>query len=175
MNVGATILSALKRFERMACGVAFLVMAAPLMADVARRLIVGSGILGAPQVAVVGMIAVAMFGIGVAADEGAHLRPRFLDGVFPKRWKPTIETIAHALTALFFAGLALIAFAVVDETRRLEDVNSVLRWPLWPVQAIIFLAFLLNAVRYAIYAVSPELRPIEEADRVPEALEEARA
>ena len=162
--MGRGILKAIGAIERTACAIAFVVMTGALMWDVFSRMLFGAGVLGAPQVGVIGMIAVAMFGIGVAAAEGAHLRPRFLDFVIPKRFDTAAFRIADAVTAGFFALLAVLSVIVVRETYLLGDVTSVLRWPLWPLQSILVAAFGLATVRYAIYALDPTLRPSDDVE-----------
>ncbi len=155
----ASVLGAIGRTERIACGAAFVVMAGALIADVFSRQVFATGLVGAPQVGVVGMIAVAMFGMGVATDHGQHLRPRLFDGLFPAPVQPTIERIANVLTAMFFAGFGVLAALVVAESMALGDRMAVLNWPIWPMQLIILAAFATNAVRFAIYAIDPGLTP----------------
>jgi C4-dicarboxylate transporter, DctQ subunit len=186
MNAARLFLAALGRFERIACVVAFIVMAAALILDVAKREMgflfsladalnfaplrdfaeaigAGSGVLGAPQIGVIGMIAVAMLGFGVAAQSGAQLRARFLDGIFPRSWWPTVDRIADLITAAMMALLGVLAVLMVQESARMGDVTSVLRWPIWPMQCIIAFAFLSNALRYLLFALFPALRPKEDA------------
>lgn len=173
MEAARAFLKGLGLFERIACGAAFVIMAGALIADVGMREITGAGILGAPQVGVIGMIAVAMFGFGIAAAQGAQLRPRFLDGVFPKAWWPAIDRLADAITAAGFAGIGVLAVIMTEESARLGDVTSVLRWPIWPMQTIIAIAFGTNALRYAIFAIWPALRPADDIEPETSAVEAA--
>lgn len=161
------VLKALRWIERIACVLSFTVIAAALIADVGSRLLQGAGILGAVQVGVAGMVVLAMFGIGLASDAGEHLRPRYFDALWPETWRMAVQRIADALTALFFLVFGIIAVLVVAESYALGDVTSVLRWPIWPLQCAIALAFLLNALRYVIFAGRPDLRPDDESRRVP--------
>lgn len=171
MEAARRFLAGLGLFERIACGVAFVVMAGALIVDVGMREITGAGVLGAPQVGVIGMIAVAMFGFGIAASQGAQLRPRFMDGVFPKAWGPALDRLADAITAAGFAGIGWLAIIMVAESARLGDVTSVLRWPIWPMQTIIAVAFATNAVRYALFAIWPALRPADDIEPETSAVE----
>jgi TRAP-type C4-dicarboxylate transport system permease small subunit len=173
MEAARAFLNGLGLFERIACGAAFVVMAGALIADVGMREITGAGILGAPQVGVIGMIAVAMFGFGIAASQGAQLRPRFLDGVFPTAWGPAIDRLADAITAAGFAGIGALAVIMVAESAQLGDVTSVLRWPIWPMQTIIAVAFATNAIRYLIFALWPALRPADDIEPETSAIESA--
>lgn len=158
------LLGLLTAIERGACLVSFIVMSAALIADVGSRLVFGSGLLGAPQVGVIGMIALSMFGMGLAADTGSHLRPRFFDGLWPDRWEDALRRLADAIGAVFYLLIGVLAVFVVAESIELGDVTSVLRWPIWPLQTMIAAAFLMNALRYAVYVARPELRPAEDLE-----------
>jgi TRAP-type C4-dicarboxylate transport system permease small subunit len=134
----------------------------------------GGGVLGAAQIGVIGMIIVAMFGLGVAVQAGAHLRARFLDWVFAKSWSPAVDRIADLITAIMFVVIGGLAVIMIAEAMRLGDVTSVLRWPVWPIQCVIAAAFLLNAVRYLIFFIDPRLRPREDFEPETSAIEEVR-
>ena len=162
------LLGGLARFERWASLLAFALMAAALMADVVSRRIFMTGLIGATEVAVIGMVAVAMFGIGVATDHGAHLRPRLFDGVVPKALEPVMVRLSSAVTAAFFAVFAALSGWMVVESVILGDRTEILRLPIWTLQAIIFIAFSTNMIRFAIYALRPELRPGEDLEQVVE-------
>jgi TRAP-type C4-dicarboxylate transport system permease small subunit len=164
MKLAKGILGLMGRAERIVCGIAFIVMTGALMADVFKRLAVGAGVLGASEVGVIGMVAVAMFGIGIATDKGAHLRPRFLDGIFPGKWSVPVNQVADLVTSAFFLGLGVLSFLMVAETRALGDVTSILRMPLWPLQTILLVAFSFNAVRYLIFALYPALRASDDVE-----------
>ena len=60
-----------------------------------------------------------------------------------------------------FAGLA--AFMVI-QSMMLGDRTEILRAPIWTLQAMIFLAFATNAVRFLIYAARPDLKPSEDLE-----------
>jgi len=121
--------------------------------------------------AVAMLFAVAMFGIGIATDAGAHLRPRFLDRVFPTTWEGAVQRTAHGVTALFFLLFAGLAAWMVAESAWLGERTEILRVPIWVLQSMILIGFSTNGLRFAIYAARPELAPAEEVDA---ALSEAR-
>jgi hypothetical protein len=54
---------------------------------------------------------------------------------------------------------AVIALQLVLETRQLAETATVLRIPLWPLQALIPLAFSSAALRYLAYSIQPALAP----------------
>ncbi|MCG8444026.1 MAG: TRAP transporter small permease [Caulobacterales bacterium] len=158
----AGLLGVIGRAERALCVLAFFVMAAALIADVASRQLFSTGLIGAPQIGVVGMIAAAMFGMGIATDAGSHLRPRLFDALIPARFSALVERLADALTAAFFALMGGLAVMVVAESFALGDRMAVLNWPIWPMQIMIAAAFGTNAARFAVFSVQPSLRPAPE-------------
>jgi TRAP-type C4-dicarboxylate transport system permease small subunit len=195
MRAGRALLAGLGAFERLACVLGFVVMAGALTLDVGARVFshavtfaerqgwvgaaladqvsFGGGVLGATQIGVIGMIVVAMFGMGVAAQKGGSLRARFLDGVFPKSWSSGVDRIGDTVSALMFLAIGALAVVMVSEAMVMGDVTSVLRWPIWPIQAIIAAAFLLNALRCFVYALDPSLRPREDLEPETSVVEEA--
>lgn len=159
MSGAERFLTLLTRVERGVCIAAFTVMALAVFADVAARAVLGHGLMGALQIGVIGMIAAAFFGAGLASAQGGHLRPRVFDRLIPPALGALADRVAEALTALFCAAFALMALAVTAETARLGDVNPVLGWAVWPAQAVLPLAFASLAARHALYAIRPGLRP----------------
>ena len=77
----------------------------------------------------------------------------------PAGWDPVLARLGEALTAAFCIGFAFVALQVVLETRVLDERSIVLRLWVWPFQAVLPLAFLLCALRHAIYATWPALAP----------------
>jgi TRAP-type C4-dicarboxylate transport system permease small subunit len=153
------LLRGLQSTERAITFLAFCVMIAIVFADVAVREITGSGLHWARQVGVYANILVVMLGFGLASAEAAHLRPRFADGWVPRRFQPLMPRIQEGLMALFCLAVAVVALSVVAETFRLQERSVVLRLLVWPVQAVIPLAFLIAAFRHGCYAVWPALQP----------------
>ena len=166
------VLAAIARFERWASLAAFALMAVSLMADVVSRRVFMTGLIGASEVAVIGMVAVAMFGIGVATDHGAHLRPRLFDALIPPALEPAMARASSAVTAAFFAIFTGLAAWMTVQSFMLGDRTEILRAPIWTLQAIIVIAFATNMVRFAIYAARPGLRPSEDLNQVVDGDEE---
>ena len=157
----------LSRFEKALCALGFVVMAAALILDVGARLTLGHGLVGAPQLGLVGMLVTALFGVGLAGDAGEHLRPRVLDRYRPPAWEPAMVRIGHLLTAGFFLLLAWLSTGVAWESYLLEDVTSLLRWPVWLLQTVFVLAFGCNGVRCLLFGLRPELAPAEQGEAKP--------
>lgn len=158
------LLRLISRIEKTLCAAGFLVMSLALVADVAARLTLGYGIVGAPQLGLVGMLVTAMFGVGLAADAGQHFRPRVLDKYRPAGWEGAMVRIGHALTSAFFALLATVAAWVAWESWQLGDVTSLLRWPVWALQGVVAVALAFNAVRYALFCARPDIVPPQRPD-----------
>lgn len=159
MRAAEKFLNGLGWVERAVILVSFAVMAGALMADVLSREILGRGVFGAPQVGVFAMIVMSFLGIGLASASGGHLRPRFADRLVPRSWDRFMDRLAEFLFAVFCAGFGVIALLVVRETFELGDVAPVLRWPIWPFQAVIAAAFFIAAIRHTLYGLYPALKP----------------
>jgi TRAP-type C4-dicarboxylate transport system permease small subunit len=100
-----------------------------------------------------------MLGIGLASSAGTHLRPRFFDGLVPKRHDAGMNRLADLLTAAFCGYFAWLGVITVGEALAQGDVNPELRWPIWPFQAVIPLAFWIACLRHALFALFPALAP----------------
>lgn len=153
------ILRIISRAERALVLVAFATMALAIMADVLLREISGTGIAGAPRVAVYAMIITAMVGFGLASQSDRHLRPKFADGWLPEAWEPVIVRLQEWLTAAFCLTFAVVATGVVAETWAMEETSRMLRIPIWPMQSVIPLVFYVAALRHGIFARYPVLKP----------------
>ena len=158
------LLSFIGKAERWITIAAFALMALALLADVISRRLFLTGLIGATEIAVMGMVAVAMFGVGIATDEGAHLRPRLFDALIPKAFEALVGRLASLVTAVFFAVFAGLAGWMVSESFVLGDRTEILRAPIWMLQSLIFIAFATNAVRFFLYALNPALKPGEDLE-----------
>ena len=157
----SSLLGLLGRIERLLCISAFAVLVVVLFADVISREATAAGIHWASQIGVWANVFVVMAGFGLASAGGAHLRPRFADGWLPQSWHSVLVTIQHLCMAAFCAAIGGVALAVVLGSYRLGEVEITLFLPVWPVQAMLPLAFFTGALRHLIYALLPELRPAE--------------
>lgn len=158
-RIAAAFLRALHRVERVAAVVLFTAMAGLMVADVALREITGVGLGWASRVAIFCFITLSMISIGLASHSAEHLRPRFLDTLLPARWNRPVMRIQETLMCAFCLTMAGVAVGVVAETRALEEVSRVLRLPIWPMQAVIPVAFAIAALRHGLYALYLDLKP----------------
>jgi len=153
------LLAVLGRVERAVAMAAFAALVAILFADVLSRELTGSGLVWARQLAVYANLLLTMFGIGVASADGAHLRPRFADRWLPRAWDAGLDRAAEAVMAAFCVAFAAVAVAAVAETHALAERTPLPAWPVWPFQAVIPAVFGAAALRHALYAAFPRLRP----------------
>jgi TRAP-type C4-dicarboxylate transport system permease small subunit len=153
------LLDWLDRWERRLCTLAFSVLASVLFADVVMREVSGNGLPWAVQTGVFANVVLALFGLGLATGAGTHLRPRFADHWLPDSWDAVLRRASHVITALILLVAVGFSAQLVLETRVLDETATVLRIPLWPLQALIPLSFLSAAVRCACFALNPALAP----------------
>lgn len=147
------------RAERVLACAALMLLVAILFVDVTSREISGTGFSWARQLGVYANLVVTMAGLGLASAGGAHLRPRFADRWLPVVWEARILQLQQAVMALFCAGFAALAVVAVAETFALGERTATPPWLVWPFQLVVPLAFLVAALRHAIYATVPDLRP----------------
>jgi TRAP-type C4-dicarboxylate transport system permease small subunit len=155
----AAFLAGVGRAERAVTFAAFAALVAVLFADVLSRELTGSGLVWARQAGVWANLVLTMVGIGVASATGAHLRPRFADTWLPAAWDAQLERLGEALMAAFCLAFAAIAAIAVAETHALAERAAMPDWPVWPFQAVIPAVFVVGAIRHALYAAWPGLRP----------------
>jgi len=147
--------------EKYLCLSAFAVLVTVLFADVISREATSAGLHWASRVGVWANVVVVMAGFGLASSGGVHLRPRFLDRVLPTRWNPILQRLQQVLMALFCIAIGSVALSVVLGSWRLGEVELTLFLPVWPVQAMLPLAFFVAALRHLLYSLYPSLLPVE--------------
>ena len=153
------LLGALRRAEQVGTALAFLVMVLVLGWDILGREVLGGGKIWATPVAVYANVFIAFIGIGVASAGGAHLRPRFFDGLAPKPLNATFDRFTDIGFALFSVGAAWLCCKLVGESMALQETDPVLQWQVWPFQIILVAAFGIAVLRHALYAAWPATRP----------------
>jgi len=157
----ARLLSAIRVVERLLCIAAFSVLILVIFADVLSRELTGAGLYWASRTGVWANVFVVMAGFGLAAADGAHLRPRFADNWLSQSWAGVLQFLQHFTMALFCAAVGALSLSVVLGSWQLGEVDIDLFLPVWPVQAALPIAFFAAALRYTLYALVPALRPAE--------------
>jgi TRAP-type C4-dicarboxylate transport system permease small subunit len=159
MRAAALLLAGLRRFEQAATTLAFACMVLALGWDIFGREMLGGGKIWATPLAVYANVVIAFVGMGIASAGGAHLRPRFLDTLAPKKMDATFDRFTDAGFALFCVGAGVLCWKLLRESQQLQETDPVLQWQIWPFQIILVVAFSLATLRHLIYATWPALRP----------------
>ncbi|MEM7569080.1 MAG: TRAP transporter small permease subunit [Pseudomonadota bacterium] len=159
MSAAAGFLAVLTRFERIIAVTLFAFMALIVMADVVSREVTGVGISGAPRLAVYAFIVMSLMSFGLASQSAEHLRPRFVDKLFPAQWEIGLQRLQEAIMTVFCLIFSLVALGVVLETKELGEVSRSLKIPIWPMQAVFPLTFFIAAIRHGLFALYPALKP----------------
>ncbi|MFM7533481.1 MAG: TRAP transporter small permease [Rubrivivax sp.] len=167
MHAARQALLWMQRLEQGGTTLAFVVMVVVLAWDILGRELLGGGKIWATPVAVYANVFLAFIGIGVASAHGAHMRPRFLDKLGPRRWDGTLDRIGDAGFALFSVAAAWLCLTMLRESIELAETDPVLQVQIWPMQGILVAGFILAAVRHALYARYPDLRPAPDAGEGP--------
>lgn len=139
----------------------YFIVATLLVLDVGLRELFGSSIFGAQRMSVYVMIITGFLGLGLAAAQGRHLRPRFADALVPKRFEGLAMRIGDTIMCAALACFAWIAVHFVLEAREFEDMARIIEIPLWYLHLIVPYAFATTALRHGLFAAFPSLRPEE--------------
>ncbi|WP_158969781.1 TRAP transporter small permease [Chachezhania sediminis] len=153
------ILIWLRRVEGAVAALAFVMAAGAVLSDVVAREIFASSLWGATKFAVFCAAVAGFLGIGLATDNGMHLRPSFADGLVPAGLEPAMARLAPWLTAGFYFAAAWVSYLYVRESYEFGQAAPVLDWPLWIIQVVMPYAFLSNGIRQTIYGIDPRLAP----------------
>lgn len=145
--------------ERVATILAFAIILIAAIVSVAGRELVGHGVLGASSVAVYAMIVCVMACFGLATTAGSHLRPKFLDWCIPNSLEPTVRRLGFLTSSAILFAVGYFSCRFVAFSFEIEERDLALGWLIWPIQAVLPIAFLLSAVRYFGYAIWPDIAP----------------
>lgn len=156
-----SFLHKLRLLEAILATAAYAAVASILMVDVIGREIFQTSFLGAQQVAVYGAILAGFLGLTLATSDGGHLRPAFLDFLFPKH-DTLIERIGDAISAFFYLGACYVALDFVLLSMDAKDRAPVLYFVVWPLQIIIPFAFLSAGIKHAAFSFDPSLKQAKE-------------
>lgn len=155
----ARTLSTLQRVESVVAVTAFTLITAMLFADFVGREVFGKGIFVAQRFAVYCMIVAAFLGFSLAVGWRAHLGIDAAGRLTPKAWDARMERLSDVAATgacLFLAywSLRFVAGSFTDGSR-----GQGLEILLWPVQSVMVWCFASSALRHALFAAYPSLRP----------------
>ena len=143
-----------------ACGALALVVLA-LLADVVAREVLGSGLFGVQRFAVYSNAIAGLLGFAIVVHTGGHLRVSVVEWAFPASWQHAMARMGDAVSALLCVLLGYLAVLYVGSSYTLGETDSVFNVKIWSLQLVIPYLFAASALRYACYAVFPDLRPEE--------------
>lgn len=155
------LLAAVFTLEAAVAVTGYAVVAGLLVLDVALREIWGTSIYGAQRMSVYIMIVTGFLGLGLAAAKGRHLRPRFADGLIPSTLASAATRLGDVIMAAVLLVFAWIGIRFVLDAHEFGDMARVIDIPLWYLHLVVPYAFVATALRYALFALYPSLRPEE--------------
>ena len=149
------------RLESVIAVAGYATVAGLLVVDVGLRELAGTSIYGAQRVSVYIMIITGFLGLGLAAAQGRHLRPRFADSLIPHRFATEATRLGDLIMTAVLSCFAWIGVHYVLEAREFEDMARIIDIPLWYLNLVVPYAFATTALRHALFAFFPALRPEE--------------
>lgn len=155
------VLAGLFSLESFFAVTGYAVVSGLLVLDVSMRELFGTSIYGAQRVSVYIMIITGFLGLGLAAARGRHLRPRFADRLIPIRFTDLAARTGDVIMMAVLLCFAWIGVRFVLEAREFEDMARIIDIPLWYLHLVVPYAFATTALRYALFAAYPSLRPEE--------------
>lgn len=160
-NIARRVLDRVYYVESFVACTAFALVAAALISDIVARELFGNGIYGAQKFAVFCTAVAGLLGFAVVAHTGAHLRIQAVDKLFPEAWHPVMARIGDAISSAICLFFGIYAIKFVQSAIELNETDMVLEIPVWPIQLAVLYLFLITAVRYALFAIFPAIRPAE--------------
>ncbi len=154
------LLGYLSELERWVAGISIAAMAALLFSDVFSREVFHISLPWAQKLSLHLMILAGCLGVSLASSSGGHLRPEIGDHVLPKLIQPAMTAFREFCVACFCGFYFYIGLLYVQQSKDFGDMNVITGVPLWIVQAIFPTVFFLIAVKHAIYATMPSMRPV---------------
>lgn len=160
----ARVLKIVGTVETTVAILALAVMTIVVFADVFGRDLLGHGIAGAQRIGVYAFVVAGFLGLPLATAQGMHLRPKFADRIFPAKAEMLAVHVQNALAAALSLGLAWFGFSFARQTMALNEVSPVLEVPVGWVQMVLPYAFASSGLRHIVFALRPDLAPLETGD-----------
>ena len=154
-------LHGLFRVEAALAMAGYTVIACLLIVDVSLRETLETSIYGAQRISVYIMIVTGFLGLGLAAAQGRHLRPRFADGLIPAAFAREVTRLGDLVMTAVFFFFAWLGVRFVLDAHSYGDMAMVIDIPLWILHLIVPWAFASTGLRYFMFALFPRLRPEE--------------
>ncbi|MCP5264849.1 MAG: TRAP transporter small permease [Burkholderiaceae bacterium] len=156
------VLDVLRRVEQFVAVAAYVTVAALLLADVGAREFFASSILGAQKFAVLCTVVASFVGFALVTHDNAHLRVEIADALVPPALRGLHSRLGDVISFVLLATLTGITLRFVSETYAIKDQVAVLYIPMWPWQSVLAWGFGSSALRHAVYAIHPALKPVRD-------------
>lgn len=138
----------LAKAEEAFLAAALAVMILVVFADFALRETVNQGLVWAKELAVYLLVWVGFIGASLAVHKRRHLVVQAGEKLFPPPVRKWTSLVACLTTSVLCLLLGWIAVKFVLETREVGETSLGMGMPLWIVQAVIPLAFIIIGLRF---------------------------
>lgn len=138
------------------------ILAVVLIYEIISRNLFDHSLYWASRVAVFAMIVGGNFGLALATASGAHIRPRLGDHWIPAKWAPAMDRLSDVVAGVVMIGVGILSALYSLESFDFDRQAETLPWPVWPVQAVIAMGYVVAAAHYFVFALFPALRPAQE-------------
>ena len=158
-NLPRRFLRLLTLLEYAVAGVAFVLITLLLFADVMSRELLGNGIYGAQRVAVYCMAIAAFVGFALTTQLGGHFRIEGLERLLPQRFDWVLTRVGDIVSCGLCLFLAYWAARFVAVSFQNDERGVALSVVVWPIQTTMIWMFVSSALRHALFAAWPDLKP----------------
>ena len=146
--------------QRILAGVCIALLSILICLDIFGRELFSHGFHWAQKTSVYLMIWAGFLGASLTNNKGGHLRPEIADKLWPDTLRSAFHRIRHFITSIFCFGSTYFSYTYVLESREFGDSNPMLGgFPLWIVQLIIPITFLLMGITSLVFSVFEDIAP----------------
>lgn len=156
-----SFLDFITKVEKVVAAITVFSLTALIVSDIFSRELLNSGLAWAQKSAVYFMIWAGFLGASLASSHGAHLRPEIADKLWPEKSKNLFFGLQNFFIATFCIAGSYFGYNYLQESIELGDSDPILGLPLWIVQIIIPITFLLMGFKHSVYAFNKDLRPVK--------------
>ena len=146
--------------QRILAGVCIALLSILISLDIFGRALFSHGFHWAQKTSVYLMIWAGFLGSSLTNNKGAHLRPEIADRLWPESLKGVFHRLRHFVSSVFCFGATYFSLEYVIESREFGDSNPMLGgFPLWIVQLVIPITFLLMGLTSLIFSINDKIAP----------------
>ena len=150
----------LDKVQRTLAGLSIFLLSVFIILDILGREVFSQGFPWAQKLSVYLMIWAGFLGSSITNNKGAHLRPEIADKLWPDSMKSLFHRLRHGITSLFCFMAMWYSYKYVQESVEFGDTTPILNdFPLWVVQVIIPLSFLLMGMTSLVYSINEKIAP----------------